>query len=96
MTADICYNVSMIRTQIQLPERDYAELREVAARRRTSMADCIREGIRLFLGSVRGKREELDELAGKFRPVPDKDLKPHDRWVAEAIVASKKGARRRS
>ncbi len=81
----------MIRNQIQLPEREYEELRKVAARQRRSMADCIREGIRLFLGRNQTAGADFDDIAGKFRPVSTKELKPHDQWVAEAIVESKSG-----
>lgn len=72
----------MIRTQIQLPEAEYQQLRAVAARNRRSMADCIREGIRLFLRRCQAEEKDLDEIAGKFKPLPLDDLKPHDRWLA--------------
>ena len=35
----------------------------------------------------RGKVAQL----GKFHPTPCDDLKDHDRWFAEAILASKRG-----
>lgn len=76
---------------VQLPESEYEELRDVAARQRRSMADCIREGIRLFLGRSQTRGADIDEIAGKFRPLSTKELKPHDQWVAEAIVQSKSG-----
>jgi Arc/MetJ-type ribon-helix-helix transcriptional regulator len=80
----------MIRTQIQLPEEEYEELRQIAARQRRSMADCIREGIRLFLGRCRSPGEALDEIAGRFRPLPTGDLKPHDHWFADAVADSRR------
>jgi hypothetical protein len=80
----------MIRTQIQLPESEYEELKRVAAEEHRSMADCVREAIHLFLLRFRAPAEELDEIAGRFRPLPLDDLKPHDRWIAEAVLASKK------
>jgi len=79
----------MIRTQIHLPEKEYEELRQAASSQKRSMADCIREAIRLFLSRQRTNRARLEEIAGKFRPVPMSDLKPHDRWTAEAILRSK-------
>ena len=79
----------MIRTQIQLPESDYDELREIAAREDRSLADCIREGIRMFLRRSRVRDCAIDEVAGKFRPEDASDLKPHDRAWVEAIVDSK-------
>jgi len=83
----------MIRTQIQLPEAEYEELRAIAARDRRSMADCIREGIRWFLGKKRRKSSPLADVAGKFRPLSPSDLKDHDRWLADAISRSKKRER---
>jgi hypothetical protein len=70
----------MIRTQVQLPEAEYEQLRDIAARERRSMADCIREGVQLFLDRFRQAGGDLDSFAGKFRPLPVDDLKPHDRW----------------
>ena len=84
----------MIRTQIQLPEDQYRALRAAATKTRRSMADCIREGIRLFLKKSRAAEGGLEEIAGKFRPRGVKDLKPHDRWLVESILPSK-GARPR-
>lgn len=84
----------MVRTQIQLPQADYDQLKKVAARERRSLADCIREGVRLFLKRSRGNSEDLSDIAGKFRPLSMEGLKPHDRWLAEAVIRSK-GARRK-
>lgn len=77
----------MVRTQIQLPEKEYDELRELALRERRSMADCIREGIRWVLRRSRGAEDEIAAIAMKFRPVPLDDLKPHDRWYAKAAAS---------
>ncbi len=84
----------MIRTQIQLPEAEYEQLREVATRERRSLADCIREGIRLFLSRFQTGADDLRDIAGKFKPLPLKDLKPHDRWLAEA-AGRRKAAKRK-
>jgi Arc/MetJ-type ribon-helix-helix transcriptional regulator len=81
----------MIRTQIQLPDGEYQQLREVAARSRRSMADCIREGIRLFLRRCQAEEKGLDEIAGAFKPLPLDELKPHDRWLAEGAVGPTTG-----
>jgi Arc/MetJ-type ribon-helix-helix transcriptional regulator len=83
----------MVRTQIQLSKEEYERLRSLAGRLRRSMADCIREGIRLFLDRSVARADDLKDIAGKFRPLPQKDLKRHDRWLAEAILS--KGGRRR-
>lgn len=72
----------MIRTQIQLPERDYERLREAAQRQHRSLADCIREGIGLYLRSAEAAVADLSEVAGRFTPRPIDDLKSHDRaWI---------------
>ena len=39
----------MIKTQIQLPEKQYQELREFAARREWSLAETFRRGAELLL-----------------------------------------------
>ena len=75
----------MIRTQIQLPESDYERLREAARRQGRSMADCIREGIDLYLAGAGQRKTDLASLAGRFHPRDASDLKPHDRaWIAVA------------
>lgn len=72
----------MIRTQIQLPEQDYERLREAARRQHRSLADCIREGIGLYLAAAAGAAADLTDVAGRFTPLPTDDLKPHDRaWI---------------
>lgn len=83
VTACMHYTVIMIRTQIQLPETEYERLREIAEKERRSMADCIREAIRLFLQQAADTESSLETIAGKFRPQPLEDLKPHDAWFAD-------------
>lgn len=39
----------MIKTQIQLPEKQYKELRDFAARREWSLAETLRRGAELLL-----------------------------------------------
>ena len=86
----------MMRTQIQLPEPDYERLRTEASRQRRSMADCIREGIQMFLERSDSKSDDIVEIAGKFRPLPLEDLKPHDRWFAEAADKPRSKPRRKA
>lgn len=69
----------MIRTQIQLPEDEFARLREAARRQHRSMADCIREGIGMYLTAAAAASADLSGLAGRFQPQSTDDLKPHDR-----------------
>ena len=37
------------------------------------------------------RRKTLDEVLGKFRPLPEPEVKDHNSWFAEAILASKRG-----
>jgi len=75
----------MIRTQIQLPEEEFARLRNAASRQHRSMADCIREGIALYLAATEAAATDLAVLAGRFKPRPIDDLKAHDRvWIDAA------------
>lgn len=80
----------MVRTQVQLPNDEYEELRVVAARARRSIADCTREGVRLFLRSKKLETSRAKEVAGKFRPLSRAELKEHDRRFADAILAAKR------
>lgn len=84
----------MKRTQIQVPEGDYAELERRAAGLGRSVADCIREGIHLFLERNKSGGVDLHRIAGKFRPGPLDDLKAHDRWLAQSIEQRKRVKRR--
>ena len=46
------------------------------------MADCIREGIGLYLASAQADGGDLLGLAGRFSPQTAADLKPHDAaWI---------------
>ncbi len=81
--------MGMVRIQVRLTEAEHDRLRQIARRRRRSMADCIREAIRLFLERWDARADDLAGIAGKFRPVCTKDLKPHDRWFAEAAMGDR-------
>lgn len=53
------------------------------------MADCIREGIDLYLAGAGQRKTDLSALAGRFRPCDTADLKPLDRgWIAAASEAT--------
>jgi hypothetical protein len=84
----------MIRTQIQLEEEQYRRLRAVGIRDDKGLAEQVREAVALYL--VRRARTDLpalEELAGRFRPLGSEamdELKPHDRHLADAILASKR------
>lgn len=68
----------MVRTQVQLPDRLYRELRKLADDQEWSMAEAIRRGAELLLRSYPAEREdaeawELPSLSlGEFQaPVED-------------------------
>ena len=89
------YNTIMLRAQIQLPESDYARLRETAKRTNRSISDCIREGIDLFLSKTPGAGDDLADIAGRFKPLADNEDSSHDGQWAKAIRDSKRSGGRR-
>ena len=69
-------------------------LRREALRERRSMAACIRDAILVFLNRADTHAAgNLDDVAGRFRPLPPDDLKPHDRLWANAVVRERSGKR---
>lgn len=78
----------MMRTQIQLPEDKYRRLSDASHRLNRSMADCIREGIDLFLGKTGGS-DDLADIAGKYQPLPASPDDSDDARWADAIMSSK-------
>ena len=84
---------SFRRTRIQLPEVEYDLPGEVVSREHRSVADCIREASRLLPSTSRRSADNVDEISGRFCPRPLAGLKPHDRWLVEAIDDSKSRAR---
>ena len=79
----------MIRTQIQLPDDEYRDLRELAHRQHRAMADCVREAVAEYLVKAQAPSEGL-KLAGKYRPTPPtEDLKDHDLQWADAILSKR-------
>jgi hypothetical protein len=69
-----------------LPEPEYEALKQAAHRMHRSMANCVREAITLYLGRPDNAAADFAAVAGKFRPIPTGDLKPHDRRLAESIL----------
>jgi len=59
----------MIRTQIQLPEEDFARVRVEAMREGCSISAFVRRSVQQALnaGDGRGHRQEAGKLAGKYR-----------------------------
>ena len=73
----------MIKTQVQLEEWQYRAAKQESARTSRSLSDLVREGLSSVLRrSATQSRPTLEEVAGKYEPIPTGDLKPHDRaWV---------------
>ncbi len=80
----------MVRTQIQLTDKQAKEIKRIAAVRGVSMAKIIREAIEETMKSGRGssseeKRSRALEALGKFRS-GNKDIsKRHDAYLADAF-----------
>ena len=79
----------MIRTQIQLTERQATLIRRAATERRMSMAEAIRQGIDLFLQSAAAvDRDErvrrAKAIGGRYRSGRRDTAVAHDRALAEA------------
>lgn len=80
----------MIRTQIQLTEKQAETLREIAAAEGRSMADVIRESVEVYAATKGVRDRDLEKAAalsvvGRFRS-GTKDLgAKHDDHLAEAF-----------
>ena len=85
------YNVSMIRTQIQLPEELHSKLHEIAAGQSRSMAACIRDAINEFVRQAEtSSGDDLSDIAGKFRPLPADEIEPHDQVWADVAIEGRR------
>lgn len=79
----------MVRTQIQLTERQVKSIRSLAKERRVSMAEIIRQSIEAYLKMAPGvdmaeRKRRAIAIAGRFRSnVPDLGTN-HDRYLTEA------------
>ncbi len=77
---------SMVRTQIQLTEEQVQALKEIAAERRVSMSEVIRQGVERVLGERKEAEKWRRALAiiGRYSdPEPDVST-DHDRYLDEA------------
>jgi len=75
----------MVRTQIQLEETQYRQLRSLGARSGKGLAEQVREAVGQYLTQQGGKAEPLASVLGRFRPVAGKALKPHDRDFVDTL-----------
>ena len=79
----------MVKTQVQLPEEDLAELRRLAAEEGVSVSELVRRGVKHVLDARRRpSREELWDRAmkvvGKFHSGLPDVAQRHDEYLAEA------------
>lgn len=80
----------MVRTQIQLPERQAEILKSIAASQNTSMAEIIRQSIDFFIKSKHTEktiqqRHRAMAAAGKFRSGVHDLASSHDVYLAEIL-----------
>ena len=75
----------MIRTQIQLDEKQYRRLREVARELNVSMAELVRKGADLAISQYERRRkwETARALVGRFKSGRSDVAAAHDRHLAE-------------
>ena len=79
----------MVRTQIQLTERQAKALKSLAKDRGVSMAEIIRQSIETYLKTtprvdLAERKQRAIAIAGRFKSnVPDLGTN-HDRYLAEA------------
>lgn len=78
----------MVRTQIQLTEKQAAAIKNLAKKKHISMAEIIRHSVDIMVktGSIdEERRSKAIEAAGKFHSgVSDISVK-HDKYLAEAF-----------
>ncbi len=80
----------MIRTQVQLTDRQLEALRQASAATGRSVADLIRQGVDQYLAgrSELGREERIERaigVAGKFSSGRSDVSAKHDRHLAEAF-----------
>ena len=78
----------MVRTQIQLTEGQMDRLRRLAAEKRMSIAELIRQGVDIYLDSQqRVDRQELisraRKIAGKYSSGHRDISENHDKYLGE-------------
>lgn len=80
----------MIRTQIQITDRQIRKLKELASSQRRSMADLIRQAVdRLIEGTSMPNRQDQRRramaAAGRFRGTPSDLSEHHDRYLDDSF-----------
>jgi Arc/MetJ-type ribon-helix-helix transcriptional regulator len=79
----------MVRTEVELTDEEAAGLEKLASERKTSVPECIHEGVKLVLGvwgkrDTREARQRAKQLAGMFRSQTGDLSVRHDDYFAEA------------
>ncbi len=82
----------MVRTQIQLTEEQADSLRKIAAARRLSLAEVIRQSLELYLADANRCpdariRERALEVIGKYSSGLSDISSDHDRYLEDAYRA---------
>lgn len=75
----------MVRTQIQLEEDQYRQLRARGARTGQGLAEQVREAVGQYLQQQQGRAEPLEAALGRFRAKAARGLKPHDRAYVDTL-----------
>ena len=78
----------MIRTQVQLTERQLKALRQLSAASGQSIADLVRQGVDRFLAdqtavSREQRIERAMRVAGRFQSAASDVSTNHDRYLAD-------------
>ena len=79
----------MIRTQIQLSEKQMRTLKILSAKQNSSVAELVRQGVELLLRSTgevdpEERKRRAIALAGRFRSDVDDLATNHDHYLIEA------------
>ncbi len=78
----------MVRTQIQLPEKQVALLKKMAVAQHESMAEIIRQAVDFFAKAKKGgddeqRRKRAMAAAGRFRSGVNDLAVSHDSYLTE-------------
>ncbi len=80
----------MVRTQVQLTEKQVNTLKNLAASRYLSIAELIRQAVDTLIKSsseidVEERKKRAIEIAGKFRSGKHDISSKHDNYLSEAF-----------
>jgi len=80
----------MVRTQIQLSEQQFSDLKARAAKERVSISELVRQGITLILSSswystTEERKSRAIEAAGAFHSGKGDLSTEHDKYLGEAF-----------